>query len=208
LVTKLVKISRKLLRSSPIDLESWIAQRLAYKFAVTEEKAFLTGTGAQQPLGVFVANVNGIPTTRDTTCASQTVFTADEVIDVRYSIADQYARNATWIAHRDWVKRCRKLKDSQNQYLWAAGLSGAPDTILDRPLIVSEFAPNTFTAGKYIAVFGDFKTGYMIGDALSFEVQNISELFTLKNQVGLLGRKETDGMPVVAAAFGRMILAP
>ncbi len=108
--------------------------------------------------------------------------------------------------HRDVVRDIRKLKDGNSQYLWTAGLSGQPSTILERPFVMSEYAPNTFTTGLYLAIVGDFRAGYWIVDALSMVVQRLAELFTLKNQVGLKGSKETDGMPVLENAFARLIL--
>lgn len=208
LVTKLIKISMKMLRSAVIDVEQFMAQRLAYKFAITEEKAFLTGSGVQRPLGVFTASTQGISTGRDVTASSSTAFTADDLIDLLYSLKAAYQARATWIWHRDGVKRVRKLKDGDGQYLWQPGLQGGqPNTILDRPYVMSEYAPNTFTTGQYVALVGDFKTGYWIADTLDLEVQRLGELFSLRNQIGMLGRKETDGMPVLEEAFARLKLA-
>ena len=208
LLTKVLKVSNKLLRTSVIDAESLLIQRLGYKFSVTEEQAYLTGSGAGRPLGVFVASNDGISTGRDVTCASATTFTADELINCLFSLKAGYQKNATWVVHRDFLKIARKLKDGNGQYLWQPGISaGVPATILDRPVVMSEYAPNTFTTGQYVAVLGDFKTGYWIADALDMEVQRLVELGALRNQTILIGRKETDGAPVQEEAFARLKLA-
>lgn len=208
LLTKLVKISQKLIRSSVIGIEDLVTQRLGYKFAVTEENKFLNGTGAFQPLGVFVASANGVSTGRDVTASATTSFNADDLHNVIYNCKQAYQRTGSWIMHRDAVKMARKLKDGTGQYLWQPGLQASePNMLLGRPLYMSEYAPNTFTTGLYVGLFGDFKIGYMIVDSLQLEIQRLGELFSLKNQVGLLGRKETDGMPVLEEAFSRLKLA-
>ncbi len=208
LLSKLISVSMKLLRVGVISPEALIRERMGYKFAVTEEKTFLLGTGADQPLGVFTASDDGIGTGRDVTCASATAFTADELIDALYLLKGQYARNATWLFHREALKRIRKLKDGDGQYLWQPGISGGePSTILSRPYRMSEFAPNTFTASNYVGIIGDFRAGYWIVDSLQMEVQRLSELLARRNKVGFIGRKETDGMPVLAEAFARLKLA-
>lgn len=208
LCTKLIKLSTKILRSAILDVDSFTVGRVGYKFAVTEEKAFLSGTGAQRPLGVFEASADGVSTGRDKATASTTTFTADELIDNVYNIKDAYRSRATWVAHRDFYAKARKLKDGNGQYLWQPSVqAGQPDMLFNIPTVSSEFAPNTFTTGKYIAIVGDFKAGYWIVDSLEMEVQRLGELFSLKNQVGILGRKETDGMPVLEEAFSRMKLA-
>jgi len=209
LVTKLVKAGKKFLRvaagiGSP---ENFITDRLAYKFAITEEKAFLTGNGVQKPLGVFTVSNDGVPASRDVTCASGTVFTADEILNLLYNLKPQYQARATGVFHRDFIKAARKLKTGTGEYLWGMGLNSAqPDTIANRPYVQSEYAPNTFTSGNYIGMFADFGTGYWIADSLGFEVQRLGELLALRNQVGFLGSKETDGMPVLAECFSRLKL--
>jgi HK97 family phage major capsid protein len=208
LLTKLIKSSKKLLNVSILDVENLIVERLGYKFAVSEEKAYLTGTGAQQPLGVFTASANGISTGRDKTASATTSWTADDIVDLFYNLKPQYQVNATSIWHRDSIARIRKLKIGTGEYVWQPGLAGGVgNTILGRPYVTSEYAPNTFTTGLYVGIFGDFKTGYWIGDGMNLSIQRLEELFALRNQVGLLGSKETDGAPVLEEAFSRMKLA-
>lgn len=203
-LAKRVLISRKLLRNAALGVEALVQQRLGYKFGVTEEKAFLTGNGSNQPLGVFTASANGISTGRDVNSGSTTDFTADGLVDAKFSLKTQYWANARWMLHRDGLRRIRKLKDTTNQYLWQPGLSaGEPDRILDVPYTLSEFAPNTFTTGRYIAILGDFRF-YWIAEALGLEVQRLQELYAEANQVGYIGRMEVDGMPVLEEAFVRV----
>jgi len=211
LLTKLVKASDKFLRTAatlPGGAANFIGDRLGYKFSITEEKAYLTGSGAQQPLGVFVASNDGIPTGRDTTCASSTDFTADEVINALYALKTQYQDRATGLFSREFIRRLRTKKDGNGQYLWAPGLvAGQPDRVLNRPYVQSENVPSTYTAGLYVGMWGDF-SWYWIQDSMGMTVQRLNELFQLKNQTGFLGRRETDGMPVLAEAFQRIKLKP
>jgi len=206
--TKLVKFSQKMLRVGVIDAESFLTGRIGYKFGVTEEKAFLTGAGNNRPLGAFVASNDGVSTGRDVTASSATAFTADDLIDCLYNLKAGHMGQSTWVGSREWVKRCRKLKDGNGQYLWQPGLQGGqPSVILERPYVMSEFAPSTFTTGLYVAIIANWKAGYWIVDSLELEIQRINELFTLKNQIGLKAMKETDGMPVLEEAFSRLKLA-
>ena len=80
------------------------------------------------------------------------------------------------------------------------------DTILDIPVIMSEYAPNTFTTGLYVGIVGDFSK-YVIADALDMTIQVLVELYAATNQNGYISRKETDGMPILGEAFRRVTLA-
>lgn len=205
---KLLKVSEPLLRRSAIPVDNLVRDRLAYKFAITEEKAFLTGTGANQPLGVFTADANGISTARDvSTGNSNTAIAADGLIEAKYSLKAQYMNSQAlrWLFHRDAIKNIRKLKDGNGDYLWIRGLAGAPDSILEVPYMMSEYVPNTFTSGLYVGMIADF-SHYWIADALSMTLKRLDELYAANNQVGFIGRLELDGMPVLEEAFARVTL--
>ena len=206
-LAKRIKISRKLLRAVP-NAEQLVRDRLAYKFGITYEKACLTGNGAGQPLGVFVASDDGISTGRDVSTGNSTTAIAfDNLIEVKYTLKPQYWSVARWIFHRDGVKQVAKLKDDNGQYLWRESVRvGEPDRILGFPVMMSEYAPNTFTASQYVGILGDFRQ-YWIADALTLEFQLLQELYAETNQVGLIGRLESDGMPVLEEAFVRVKLA-
>lgn len=203
-----VKVSNDLMMDSGQNPETIVRDRAGYKMGVSQEKAFLTGTGAKQPLGMFTASASGISTSADvSTGNTTTAVTADGLIEALYSLKTQYQNRATWLFHRDAVKQIRKLKTGDGQYLWAPGLSaGQPDQILNRPFIQSEFAPNTFTTGQYVGIVGDFSF-YWIADKATTSIQRLVELYAASNQTGFLFRHRCDGMPVLEEAFARVKLA-
>lgn len=208
LLSKLLKVSQKLLRTKP-DIESFLIERLAYKIGVPQENAYFNGSGAGQPLGVLTASASGISTGRDvSTSNTTTAITFDNLHTVKGTLKSQYMPNAKWMFHRDATTMIAKLKDSQNQYLWQpSNQVGQPDTLLGIPVYRSEYVPNTFTAGLYVGILGDFSR-YWITDALNMSVQRLNELYAGNSQVGFIVRAETDGMPVFEEAFVRVALAP
>ena len=205
-LAKYIKISRKLLQKIP-SVESLIIQRLAYKFAIAMEKGGMTGTGAGQPLGVFTASADGVSTSRDVSTGNTTTsMTFDGLKEAKYTLKGQYWPRARWIFHRDGVKQLAKLKDGEGQYIWAESVRvGEPDRLLGLPVFMSEYAPNTFTTLLYVGILGDFSF-YWWADSLAMEMQRLVELYAATNQIGLIGRLESDGMPVLAEAFVRVKL--
>lgn len=205
-LAKRIKLSNKLLRQLP-GVETVVRNRLAYKFAVTMEAGYLTGSGAGQPLGVFVASADGIPTTRDVaTDNTATAVTFNGLINAKYALKGQYWPAAKWLFHRDVMKTIAKLVDGDGQFLWRTSvIAGEPDMLLGQPVFMSEYAPSTMTANLYVGILGDFSY-YWIADALDMQVQRLVELYAETNQVGLIGRMESDGMPVLGEAFVRVKL--
>jgi HK97 family phage major capsid protein len=203
-IAKRVKVSRTLLRRAAINPETIVRQRMEFKFGVTQEKAFMTGDGNKKPLGLFTASNDGVPTSRDVATGNATGFTADGLIDAKYTLKAQYWSKARWLFHRDAIRMVRKLKDDNGQYIWSPGLTAdRPDQILEAPYEVNEYVPNTFTNGNYVGMFGDFSY-YWIVDALAMDIQRLVELYAETNQVGFIGRMECDGMPVLSEAFVRL----
>jgi len=206
-LAKYIKISNTLLRKVP-SVENLAINRLAYKFGVTMEANFLTGNGSQQPLGVFTASADGIPTSRDVISENTTTaMTYNGLINAKYTLKQPYWARARWLFHTDGMKQLVKIKDSNGQYIWRESVrAGEPDRLLNIPISMSEYAPNTFTAGQYVGILGDF-SNYWIADALDMSFQRLVEKFAETNQTGLVGRLESDGQPVLAEAFVRVQLA-
>jgi HK97 family phage major capsid protein len=206
-LTKRALISNQLIRRTGGTVESLVRERLQYKFGVAEEKAFMTGDGQEKPLGIFVASANGISTGRDVNTGSATGFTGDGLIDARYKLKEGYVKDPStrWMFHRDAIKAIRKIKNAvDGQYIWQPGITGgAPDRILEIAYETSDYCPNTFTNGLYGGILGCFKF-YWIVDALDMQIQRLVELYAETNQVGFIGRQETDGMPVLEEAFVRL----
>lgn len=205
---KRLKLSRTLIRKAP-QFEELFLDRMAYKVQVTEEKAFLTGDGSQKPLGLFTASNNGISTNRDVVAAGAAAITADDLLSVYFKLKAQYRRNARWVVNRTVLQAIRKLKDSNNNYIWSTGLGpgqgfdGLAPTLMGLPYCESEYAPGSITSTNYTAILGDLSF-YWIADALDTTVQVLDQLYAETNQMGYILRKETDGQPVLEEAFARL----
>ena len=166
--------------------EAYWLMRAARKLQEPQEKAFMTGTGANQPLGIFTAHSEGIPTSRDvSTGNTSTAITAQGVMAAFYSLKAQYMRNARFVLHRQAVRQLRELT-ANGQFLWQPGLGRHGAGHHSRPTVhhESEYAPSTFTTGQYVGVVGDFSK-YWIVDSAQMMVQRLSELYAETNQTGL-----------------------
>ncbi|KKL25458.1 hypothetical protein LCGC14_2405070, partial [marine sediment metagenome] len=205
-MAKEVAVSRTLLRRSP-DSESIVRSELARVVSEAEENGFLTGHGAQQPLGVFTVSSDGISASRDVSEGNTTSSpTFDGLKRAKYSIKQTYWKGLNWMFHRDAMLRIALLKDGQGRYLLQDSVVvGEPDRMLGFPVRMSEFAPNTFTTGLYVGILGDF-ANYWIVTALNFTLERLVELNARSNQDLFIVRMETDGAPVREEAFARVKL--
>ena len=206
-LAKRIKISNDLLRRSVLPAGSIVRDRLAYKFAITQEKAFLLGHGAGQPLGVFVASDDGIGARRDVSADNDAAaVTFDGLQNAKFALKAGHRRGARWMFHRDGIKQLGKIKDADGRYIWQESHRvGEPDRLLGLPYFESEFVPNTFTTGTYVGILGDFSY-YWIADDIQLQMQRLAELYAETNQIGIIARAATDAMPVLEEAFVRVQL--
>ena len=195
-VGTMIKVSEELLNDSVFDLESYIAKEFARRIGAKEEEAFFTGDGSGKPLGVLAA-AGGAET--GVTAASSTAVTADELMDLFYSLKSPYRKKAVWVLNDSTIKAVRKLKDSTGQYLWQPSLvAGTPDTLLGRPVKTSAYMPVIAAGAKTIA-FGDFSY-YWIADRQGRSFKRLNELYAANGQVGFLGSQRVDGKLVLSEA--------
>ena len=192
----MIKVSDELLNDSVFNLESYISTEFARRIGAKEEEAFLVGDADGKPTGIFNATGGaqlGI------TAGSATAITADEIIDLVYSLKAPYRKNAVFLMNDATVKAIRKLKDGQGQYLWQPSLTaGTPDTLLNRPVYTSAYAPIIEAGAKTIA-FGDFGY-YWIADRQGRSFKRLNELFATTGQVGFLASQRVDGKLILPEA--------
>ena len=193
----LIKVSNELLNDSVFNLESYISKEFARRIGSKEEDAFFNGNGTGKPVGIF--NATGGAEV-GVTAASATAITADEIIDLFYSLKAPYRKNAVWILNDATIKAIRKLKDNNGNYLWQPALTaGTPDTILGRPVYTSSYVP-TIAAGAKTIAFGDFSY-YWIADRAGRNFKKLTELYAANDQTGFVATQRVDGKLILPEAI-------
>jgi len=193
-VGTLIKVSEELLHDSAFDLEQYFIDEFARRIGNKEEDAFLNGDGAGKPTGILNDAEVGV------TAASATAITADELVDLFYSLDAPYRTNAVWLVNDSTMRAIRKLKDANGQYLWQKALhEGDHETLLGKPIFHSPFAPE-LGAGKKAVAFGDFSF-YWIGDRTGITFRRLNERYADTGQVGFLATKRVDGKLILPEAI-------
>lgn len=195
-VGTMIKVSDELLQDSVFDLPGYISKEFARRIGVKEEDAFINGDGSGKPLGILAAT-GGAQV--GVTAASKTDVTADELIDLYFSLKAPYRKNAVWIMNDATIAAIRKLKNADGTYIWQPGITaGAPDTIHGRPVYTTTAMPQLAAGNKTIA-FGDFGF-YWIADRQGRSFKRLNELFATTGQVGFLASQRVDGKLILPEA--------
>ena len=176
-----VTLEEDFVHDSTFKIEDHLIQRLARNFGRGEDKAFLTGTGANMPTGIL-AEEGGADIGVE---ADQ--LTYDDVVKLFFSVKPEYRRNGTWLMNDETALALRTLKDDSGNYIW----NHANDTILGHKVCISEFMPGAESGGKPVA-FGDFRY-YWIVDKRPVCLRTLVEKFAMLGCVGYLAYEFLDG---------------
>lgn len=192
-----IKVTEELLYDNAFNLENYILTQFGKALSNAEEDAFINGTGVGQPLGIL-AETGGAQV--GVTSASSTKVTADEIINLVYSLKRPYRKNAVFLANDVCVAELRKLKDNNGQYLWQPSLqAGEPDRVLGYKIYTSPYFPVP-TAGGTAVAFGDFSY-YNIGDRGTRSFAELKELFAGNGMIGFVAKERVDGKLVLPEAI-------
>lgn len=200
---RIIKVSEELLNDAEFDLQGHISLSFGRSFTEAEEPAYLSGAtadAAKKPVGVLTDAQVGVTT------AASTAITSDELFDLFFALKAAYRNTSTFLMGIAAEKALRKLKNSTTgDYMWQPGLTaGQPNTLLGRPVEISDYMPD-FTAGNKIIAFGDFKQ-YTIKDTVGMRMQVLDQPYADKGLVGFKGYERTDGKLIIPEAIQTLVL--
>ena len=184
--SKEVKVSLQLLQDSAFDIESLLRDLFAERLGRITNTHFTNGSGADRPTGIMQDSVLGV------TAAATTSVTADELINLEYTIDRAYRGQARWMFHSNTLRDLRKLKDGDGRYIWQPGMTtGNPNTLFGYAYVVNDDMPAMTSALKPIA-FGQLSK-YLIRDVMGIRVIRLDERHAEQGQVAFFAFSRHDG---------------
>lgn len=155
----LLQVSREMIEDQGVDVLGFVAEQTGISMGVKVNADFTVGTGSSQPRGITLDTTAGVTGGAGVTGA----FTADNLIDLVYSVNAAYRRQpgCAWMMRDSSIAATRKLKDSQNRYLFEPSMqAGQPDLLLGFPLISNPDVVATALSAKSV-VFGAIPKYYV-----------------------------------------------
>lgn len=184
LSSKIIRVSNELLQDSGVDIEDYLARRIAERIGRAEAKYLIQGTGLgtpAQPKGLQ-ASVTGV-----TQSAAATAVAWTDLNALIHSVDPAY-RNVgnTRLAFNDNTLRALKeMVDGQKRPLWLPDVAGvAPATILGQQYVIDQGIAD-IAAGAKFAYFGDFSR-FIIRRVSGMTLRRLVERYAEFDQVGFL----------------------
>ncbi|MEM0977277.1 MAG: phage major capsid protein [Pseudomonadota bacterium] len=199
-LSALPKASQRLLDDVAFDIDAWLGDRIADKFARAEAEAFVDGDGVDKPKGFLTyplvdestwswGNLGYIATGTDGDFDANDP--ADAIVDLVYALDAQYRPRASFVMNSKTAGAVRKMKDNDGRFLWSDGLAAAePARLMGYPVLIAEDMPDIASDAGAIA-FGDFGRGYTIAERPDLRI--LRDPFSAKPHVLFYATKRVGG---------------
>lgn len=199
-LSALPKASQRLLDDSAFDIDTWLAGRIADRFARAEAAAFINGDGTDKPTGILThptlandswiwGNIGYVAT--GTSGDFDATNPADAIVDLVYSLGAEYRANGAFVMNSKTAGAVRKLKDLDGRFLWSDGLAaGEPARLMGYPVVIAEDMPDIGADAMSIA-FGDFAAGYTVAERPDTRI--LRDPFSAKPHVLFYATKRVGG---------------
>lgn len=140
---QLISVSSELVADAGFDIASHLADQAGNGLGYAINAALTTGDGSNKPNGIITAASTGVTGT-----ATDYIFTADELIELQYTLDGQARRlpSVKYMANGTTIGKMRTLKDDAGNYLYSVNV-GAPDTFAGYEVVENPHMAAVSTSG-------------------------------------------------------------
>ena len=175
-----IEVTNELLADAAYNVENYLQGEFLKCVGAAEEDAFLNGAESDtgKPTGILVTMGKSSGTTIST---AGTSISADDLISLIHSVKRPYRKNAVFLMNDSTLAAVRKLKDSNQAYMWQPALmQGEPDRLLGVPCYTSAFMPEN-ASGQIAILYGDFSAGVTVAQRGTTTIRALYETKALRD---------------------------
>lgn len=188
-----ILVSDELLEDGGVDLEKYIEEAFAHRIGNAEESAFIRGDGNGKPIGlIHQASVGKVTDEIGK-------ISADDLVDMEFSLAEPYRKNAVWLMSNDAYCRLGQLRHYRGNPIWSNGLDEEmPMKLFGYPVYICNHMDDVIPGGIPV-MFGDFSY-YWIGDRGKRVIKRLVERYADHGQVAFITTERIDAKLVLPEA--------
>ena len=189
-----ILVSDELLEDCGVDLKKYIEEAFAHRIGNAEESAFIRGDGNGKPLGIiYQASIGKVTDEKGK-------ISADDLVDMEFSLAEPYRKNAVWVMSNDAYCRLGQLRHYRGNPIWSNGLEEEmPMKLFGYPVYICNHMDDV-TPGSIPVMFGDFSY-YWIGDRGKRVIKRLVERYADHGQVAFITTERVDAKLVLPEAI-------
>jgi len=171
------RMTTEMIEDAYLNVEAWLAGKVADKFARTQNTAFVNGTGTGQPRGFLTyaawaaAGVYERDKIEQINMGSAAALNADGLIEVQNALKEGYQAPAVWGMKRTTFGAALQLKGNDNYFFSPVLMANGQASIqlLSKPVVFMDDMP-AVAANALSIVYADFRVAYTILDRVGLQV--------------------------------------
>jgi HK97 family phage major capsid protein len=171
------RMTTEMIEDSYLDVESWLAGKVADKFARTQNTAFVLGDGVGKPRGFLTYPAQAASGTYERGAINQVnmgaaaALDADGLIEVQNALKEEYQAGAVFGMKRTTFGAALQLKGSDNYFFSPVLLRDGQASIqlLGKPVVFMDDMP-AIAANALSIVYADFGRFYTVLDRVGLQV--------------------------------------
>lgn len=171
------RLTTEMIEDAYLDVEAWLARKVADKFGRTQNTAFVLGDGVGKPRGFLTYPAQATSGTYERGKINQVnmgaaaALDADGLIEVQNALKEAYQGTAIWGMKRATFGQALQLKGADNYFFSPVLLRDGQASIqlLGKPVVFMDDMP-AVAANALSIVYADFSAAYTILDRVGLQV--------------------------------------
>jgi HK97 family phage major capsid protein len=171
------RMTTEMIEDSYLDVEAWLAGKVADKFARTQNTAFVLGDGIGKPRGFLTYAAAATAGTYERGAITQinmgsaAALNADGLIEVQNGLKEEYQAGAVFGMKRTTFGAALQLKGNDNYFFSPVLMRDGQASIqlLGKPVVFMDDMP-AVAANALSVVYADFGRAYTILDRVGLQV--------------------------------------
>ena len=171
------RMTTEMIEDSYLDVEAWLAGKVAEKFARTQNSAFVSGDGVGKPRGFLTYDAAATAGTYERNAITQinmgsaAALNADGLIEVQNALKEEYQAGAVFGMKRTTFGAALQLKGNDNYFFSPVLMRDGQASIqlLGKPVVFMDDMP-AVAANALSIVYADFGRFYTVLDRVGLQV--------------------------------------
>lgn len=184
-IGSIAKLNENFVRDTGFDVEDYICTKFAKRFAITEEKAIINGSGESEPKGILNYDIG----------KTESALSYDSLVSLYFSLNKDYRENAIFVMNDETMMKVRLITDSNGRPIFDI----STNTIFGKRVEIT----SNIDDGKIL--FGDFSyLWFIVRKPLAVSV--LKELYAVNGNVGYKGTEYVDAHLIDVNAVKALVI--
>lgn len=198
--SKIIRVPNELLQDNSVNMEAYLAARIASRIGRKEAQLIVLGSGVgtpQQNKGLVAS------TTLSQAGAAAATISAQDFLNLKHKVDPAYRMGARFAFNDTTLLLLKSLKDAQGRPLWLPSIAGVAPSTIDGDQYTIDQAISSVGANAVSAFYGDFSK-FVLRRVRYMQMKRLTERFAEFDQTAFLAFHRFDTVLEDTSAIAKL----